>query len=175
MMNEIYLRILDPAAAHFSRGPGDILELRIKGEKSDPEVWPRVWVFRSYPLSCKDEFLSVRDASRQDLPEIGLIYSLKEFPAETREMITSELEKRYFVPHITEVVSIKEARDRLEWDVVTTKGRRRFIVRNAFDNVRSFGDERLLITDIYNCRYEMQDHQALSDKLRDILSKYIYL
>jgi hypothetical protein len=174
-MNGIHIRILDPAAAHFSRGPGDILELRIGSENSYAEVWPRVWVFRSYPLSHKDEFLSVRDASRLDLPEIGLISSLREFPADMQELITSELEKRYFIPLITEVVSIREARDRLEWDVITTKGRRRFIVRNAFDNIRSLGDERLLITDIYNCRYEMQDRHALSDKLRDVLSKYIYL
>jgi hypothetical protein len=174
-MNGLHIRILDPASAHFSLGPGGVLELRINGANSGPEVWPRVWVFRSYPLSHKDEFLSVRDASRHDLPEIGLISSLKEFPEETREMITSELEKRYFVPIITEVVSIREARDRLEWDVVTTKGRRRFTVRNAFDNIRSLGDERLMITDTYNCRYEMRDRNALSDKLRDVLSKYIYL
>jgi hypothetical protein len=174
-MNKAHMRILDPDSAHFSRGQGDILELRIDGEDSSPEVWPRVWVFRSYPLSGKDEFLSVRDASSHDLPEIGLISNMKEFPEEAREMITAELERRYFVPLITEVVSIKEARDRLEWDVVTTKGRRRFIVKNAFDNIRSLGDERLLITDIHSCRYEMLDRQALSGKLRDVLSKYIYL
>jgi hypothetical protein len=175
MMNGIHIRILDPAAAHFSRGPGDVLELRIGSKNSGPEVWPRVWVFRSYPLSHKDDFLSVRDASRHDLPEIGLISNLREFSSETQELITSELEKRYFVPLITEVVSIKEAKDRLEWDVVTTKGRRQFTVRNAFDNIRSFGDEQLMITDIYNCRYEMRDRHALSDKLREVLSKYIYL
>jgi hypothetical protein len=175
MMKGVHTRIFDPATVHFSRGPGDVLELRIKGENSDSEVWPRVWVFRSYPLSYKNEFLSVRDASCRDLPEIGLISNLREFPAETQELITSELERRYFMPLITEVVSIKEARDRLEWDVVTTKGRRQFTVRNAFDNIRSLGDERLLITDIYNCRYEMRGRNALSDRLRDILSKYIYL
>jgi hypothetical protein len=109
MMKGIHICILHPASAHFSRGTGDVLELRIKGEKSVSEFWPRVWVFRSYPLSRKDEFLSVRDASRHDLPEIGLISSLREFPPETQEIITSELEKRYFVPLITEVVSIKEA------------------------------------------------------------------
>ncbi len=174
-MDGINVRILDPAAAHFTRGQGDALELKIKGGNSDQEVWPRVRVFRSYPLSHKDELLSVRDATRHDLPEIGMISDLREFPAETQEMITAELEKRYFVPLITEVISIKEAGDRLEWDVVTTKGRRRFTVRNAFDNIRSLGDQRLLITDIYNCRYEMTDHRTLPDKLRDILSKYIYI
>ena len=170
-MDGTRIRILDPAAAHFSRGQGDLLELKIEGGS----YYPRVRVYRSYPLSHKDEFLSVRDATRHDLPEIGLISDLRQFPAETQEMITSELEKRYFVPLITEVVSIRETRDRLEWDVVTTKGRRRFTVRNPFDNIRSLGAERLLITDIYNCRYEMQDHRVLPNKLKDILSKYIYL
>lgn len=134
-MDEMHLSTLDPAAAHFSLGSGDVLQLQILGG----HFYPRVRIFRSYPLSRKDEFLSVRDATPQDLPEIGLISDLREFPAETQEMITLELEKRYFVPLITEVVSIKETRDRLEWDVVTTKGRRRFIVRNPFDNIRSIG------------------------------------
>jgi hypothetical protein len=170
IMDSFHIHILDPTASLFSRGADDSIELRI-----NDQFYPKVWVFRSYPLSNKEQFLSLRDATRQDLPEIGLIYDLKQFPAETQEMIGSELEKRYFVPRITEVVSLKEARDRLEWDVVTTKGRRHFTIRNPFDNIRSLEDGRLLITDTHNCRYEIQDHDALPNKLKDILSKYIYL
>ena len=170
-MERFHIHILEPATAVFSRGPGDVLQLKVHGD----QFYQRVWVYRSYPLSHKDEFLSVRDATRQNLPEIGLIPDLKAFPAEAQEMITSELEKRYFLPLINEVVSLREARDRLEWDVNTTKGRRRFIVRNPFDNIRSLGDDRLLITDTDNCRYEILDRHALESKVQDILSKYIYL
>lgn len=170
-MDSFHIRILDPATTRFSRGPDDSIELRIHGD----HFYPKVWIFRSYPLSHEEEFLSVRDATCQDLPEIGLISDLGQFPAETQEMITSELERRYFVPLITEIISLREARDRLEWDVVTTKGRRRFTVRNPFDNIRSLQDDRLLITDIHSCRYEIRDRHALRNKLKDILSKYIYL
>ena len=148
-----------------------MLELRIEGG----QAYPRVWVYRSYPLSHKDEFLSVRDATRHDLPEIGLIRDLGKFPAEARELINAELEKRYFVPLITTIVALREARDRLEWDVETTKGRRQFTVRNPFDNIRSLGKNRLLITDTHNCRYELRDYHALPDRLKNALSKYIYL
>jgi hypothetical protein len=79
------------------------------------------------------------------------------------------------VPVISEVVSLKETRDRLEWDVITTKGRRRFTVRSPFDNIRTLDNQRLLITDTHHCRYELRDYHALPDKLKDTLSKYIYL
>ena len=171
MMDHFHIHILDPAAVYFSRGPGDVLELQIHGGQS----YARVWIYRSYPFSHKDELLSVRDATRSDLPEIGLISDLKQFPADAQDLITAELGKRYFVPLITGVVSLKEARDRLEWDVETTKGRRRFTVRNPFDNIRSLDADRLLITDTHNCRYELRDYHSLQDRLKDTLSKYIYL
>lgn len=170
-MERFHIRILEPAAAVFSRGPGEVLQLNVSGDR----FYERVWVYRSYPLSHKDEFLSVRDATRQSIPEIGMIPDLGIFPAEAQEIITEELEKRYFVPLILEVVSLREARDRLEWDVHTTKGRRRFTVRNPFDTIRSLNDDRLLIIDTDNCRYEIPDRHALGNNVQDILSKYIYL
>jgi hypothetical protein len=169
-MERFEIRILDPSAAVFSRGQDGELQLNIHGDS----FYPRVRVYRSYPLNHKDEYISVRDAARPDLPEIGLITDLRQFPVETQEMIESELERRYFLPRITEVVSLKEARDCLDWDVMTTKGRRRFTVRNPFDNIRSLGNDRLLITDMHHCRYEILDRYSLPNKVKDILSKYIY-
>jgi hypothetical protein len=170
-MDSFSMHILDPATTYFLRGAEGSIELKIHGG----HFYPRVWIFRSYPLSDKEEFLSVRDATRQDLAEIGLISDPAQFSAEMQEIFRSELERRYFVPLITGVVSLKEARDRLEWDVLTTKGRRRFTVRNPFDNIRSLDDGRLLVTDTDNCRYEITDRYALDYKMQDILSKYIYL
>jgi hypothetical protein len=171
IMRNVSMHILDPATAHFSRGPHGALELKVQ----DAQFYPRVRVYRSFPLGHKEEFISVRDASLPDLPEIGLISDLRQFPAETQETITSELAKRYFMPLITGVISLKDVRDRIEWDVITTKGKRRFTVRNPFDNIRPLDDDRLLITDIHNCRYEIRALDALPKAVRDILSKYIYL
>jgi len=162
---------LGPETAHFSRSPDGSLQLDIKGFR----FFPRIWVYRAYPLSHKGEFLSVRDATEEDLPEIGVIPDLAQFPNAVQEVILSELQRRYYVPVITRVLSIKENRDHLLWDVVTDKGDRKFTVRNPFDKIRSLENNRLLIIDDHNCRYEMENSQLLPEKLKHLLSKYIYL
>lgn len=171
MTDNIQVHILDPETAQFSKGPGGVLQLEIKGKK----FYPRVWIYRSYPLSNELAFLSVRDASREDLPEIGLIRDIKQFSDAMRNLITLELERRYFVPVITEVIFIKEARDYLYWKVITDKGKRQFTVCNPYENIRSFEDNKLFITDIHNCKYEIQDFRSLKNKMKDILARYIYL
>jgi hypothetical protein len=170
-MTERIQQILEPETAHFSSSPDGSLQLDIKGIK----FFPRIWIYRSYPLSHKGEFLSVRDATDEDLPEIGVIPDLAQFPEAAQEIILSELQRRYYVPVITNVLSIKEARDHLHWNVVTDKGPREFIVRNPFDRIRTLENNRLLIIDDHNCRYEMENYQMLPEKLKYMLSKYIYL
>jgi hypothetical protein len=164
------MHIIDPSAAAFSYGSDGSLQVAINGT-----LFTRVWIYRSYPLSHRREFLSVRDASNEDLPEIGIISNLEEFPQAVQDMILSELQRRYFVPVIAEVLSIKEARDRLQWEVVTDKGRRKFTVRSPFDSIRTLEKNRLLIIDSHNCRYELENYHSLPDRLKDVLSKYIYL
>jgi hypothetical protein len=170
-LDSFHINFLNPNNAQFSKGQGGVLQLKIKGKI----FYPRVWIYRSYPLSNKSELISVKDASHEDLPEIGVIYDIKQFPKAVQDLLVSELEKRHFMPVITEVITIKEARDHLNWEVITDKGKRNFTVRNPYENIRSIEGKRLLITDIHNCRYELQNYHSLKNKLKDILSKYIYL
>ncbi|MEW6571751.1 MAG: DUF1854 domain-containing protein [Nitrospirota bacterium] len=170
-MEDLHINILDPGTARFSEGTGGVLQLKIEGKA----FYPRVWIYRSYPLNKSEGLLSVRDASHEDFPEIGLIVDIKEFPADMQQLILAELEKRYFVPVIGRVISIKEVGDRLDWDVETDRGRRQFVVRSPYENIRPLNERRLLITDIYNCRYEMKDYHCLDNKQKGIIGKYIYL
>lgn len=170
-MTETIQQILEPGTAHFFHSSDGSLQLDIKGIK----FFPRIWIYRSYPLSHKGEFLSVRDATDEDLPEIGVIPDITRFPKDAQEIILSELQRRYYVPVITKVLSIKESRDHLQWNVTTDKGTRKFTVRNPFDKIRTLDNNRLLIIDEHNCRYEMESSQLLPEKLKYLLSKYIYL
>jgi hypothetical protein len=170
MTKDSYTNIIDPATAVFSRGPDGSLRVNVSGA-----IFTRVWIYRSYPISHRREFLSVRDANNEDLQEIGIIANLGEFPQAVQDMILSELQRRYFVPVIAEVLSIVEARDRLRWEVVTDKGKRKFTVRNPFDSIRTLENNRLLIIDSHNCRFELENYNSLPDQLKYVLSKYIYL
>jgi hypothetical protein len=170
MTESSHTHVIDPSTAAFSCGPDGSLQVAINGT-----LFTRVWIYRSYPLTHRRAFLSIRDANNEDLPEIGIILNLEEFPVAVQDMILSELQRRYFVPVIAEVLSIKEARDRLQWEVVTDKGKRKFTVRNPFDSIRTLENNRLLIIDSHNCRYELENYNSLPDQLKYVLSKYIYL
>jgi len=170
-MDGFRTNFLNPKTATFSRGLGGSLQLKI----GDEIFYPKVWVFRAFPLSGPSGFISIKNADAEDLPEIGLIEDISKFPATAQELIAEELNKRYFVPVITEVLSIKEAGDRLDWEVVTDKGSRLFTVRAPYEHIRSLKNSKLLITDIHNCRYEIQNYNLLSNKIKDILAKYIYI
>ena len=86
-------------------------------------------------------------------------------------MIEEELERRYFTPQVTQVDSVDEAFGVVTWEVDTTKGPRRFLVRNLKDSSYTLGRSRVMMTDVDGKRYEFPDARALGPKALLILSK----
>jgi len=81
-----------------------------------------------------------------------------------RRIILEELRKRYFVPQITFVHSLKDEFGVLYWDVDTTRGRRELVVRDVRDNVREFDGGKLQITDVDGNVFEVADLESLEGK-----------
>ena len=161
---------LTSSSVKFSKGPGNILQLMT----ADKVFFSRVRVFLSYPLNAPSGLISVRNADDEDLPEIGLIKNIDEFPVETQGLIKEKLEERYFRPVITNVLSLREEGDRLYWEVETDRGKRDFVVHDPYEHIRLVKDGKLLITDIHDCRYEIKKYEVLSKKVKDILSRHFY-
>jgi hypothetical protein len=79
----------------------------------------------------------------------------------TRKIVEAELQKRYFVPIITRIHSIKEEYGVGHWIVDTDRGRREFVVRGMSDSVWEVGGRRLIIIDADNNRYDIPDYAEL--------------
>ncbi|HLS89659.1 MAG TPA: DUF1854 domain-containing protein [Limnochordia bacterium] len=156
------IRYLDPATARFSETPGGFVRLVIGEEES----YPRVALYRAFPFSFPDRYISVRD---MDGNEIGMIKDLNEFDEKTAKLILRELERRYFTPVITQIESIKEEFGYAYWDVRTDAGPRRFTVRDMQSNVILLSPEHVLIIDVDGNRYEIPDYHKLDARSR----KYI--
>ena len=84
------IRYLDPVDLKFSRTEGGFVSLRIGRKKYD-----RVHLYRAFPLSGGDSFISVRE--KED-SEIGIIPNLSSLSSNDRALIEEELESRYFSP-----------------------------------------------------------------------------
>src|SRR5690625_3411392 len=94
------IKFLQPDECSFQLSSGSLLTLHYNGKEYND-----IAIHRAFPFTHGDDYLSVRD---HDDNEIGMIQSLKSFDKKTRSIVKQELERRYFVPTIHQVISIKE-------------------------------------------------------------------
>lgn len=154
----VEIRYLSPETAVFERTAGGFLSLTLGDER-----YSRVFLYRSFPFTLSDEYISVRDKEGK---EIGLIRRIGDFPAEAQALITEELERRYFTPVITKIRNVKEEFGYTYWDVETDSGPRRFTVKESHHNIVLLGPEHLLIVDVDGNRFEIPDCTALDSQSR---------
>ena len=140
---------ITPANARFYRSGGGLVSLEIKyGE--DSEICERVSLVRAFPISDPDEYISVREpaGARSDGREIGMIRNIHMFDAETVGLLTEELDRRYFTPEITKIMSVKDKFGYLYFDAATSAGKVSFTMTNPYSNFRKLENGSVLITDI---------------------------
>ena len=81
-----------------------------------------------FPFSAPDDL--VRCA------ELGLLAPLETFSAGERQLIESELQRRYFAPRITAITALEERFGQSHWKVETEAGATEFTVQNEHANLR---------------------------------------
>ncbi|HHV54819.1 MAG TPA: DUF1854 domain-containing protein [Firmicutes bacterium] len=137
---------------------GDAGGARGAGDRAGEEYSP-VAVYRAFPLTRPEQYISVRDSEGK---EIGMIENLGDLPAEMRRLVEEELERRYFTPLITRVVSVKEEFGYSYWEVETDRGARRFTVRNSHENVLPVGERSVMLVDVDGNRFAIPDYRRLA-------------
>ena len=148
---------LDDKNAHFSLNEGGFISLDFNGTKYD-----RVLIFRAFPFSEANQFLSVRESVGRNA-EIGIIKNLDDIAEDEREVILRDLKLRYFLPKIKNIRSVKSEHGHSTFLVVTDYGTMRFIVRSSGDAVTRLSDSRLIFTDVDGNRFEIEDINKLSN------------
>ena len=164
------INFLEPSKVHFARTEGALLRLTV----DDLGTYPLVKLYRAFPLSAREEFISVRDAQDKHEREIGLIEELDELSAENRELVDAELHARYFVPSISQIRSVVDSYGILEWDVETDRGRHRFTVKDVHERIRVLGEDHFLIVDTEECRYEITSLKALPLDQQRLFLRHFY-
>jgi hypothetical protein len=166
--NPFTVRVLEPAAIRLFRTHPEDTTVRatIEGDRS----WREVRVACAFPLSDPDRYIGLRDGNDKD---IGILETLHGLDSESHAIIDEELDRRYFTPQVTQVISVNEAFGVVTWQVDTSKGPRRFLVRNLRDSSYSLGSSRIMMTDVDGNRYEFPDAYALGPKALLVLSKIL--
>jgi hypothetical protein len=157
------LRILDPRRIRVFRY-GGVPRLTIENDRS----WAKVTVARAFPLSDPHHYLGFLDGNGKD---IGLLVDPGPLDAESRTVVDEELEKRYFVPVVERVLSVKEEFGAVYWRVETDRGEKEIIARNLRDNLMELSSTRIIITDIDSNRFEFPDINKLDGRSLGIIMR----
>lgn len=155
------LRILDPKKMHVFRHTG-VTRLSLWEDRS----WSKVSVARAFPLSDPEHYIGFLDGAGKD---IGILYDPNLLDEKSRHVVQEELEKRYFVPIVERVVSIKEEFGTIYWTLETDRGTKEIVVRNLRDNVQELSQSRIIVTDSDGNRYEFPDINKLDQKSLNII------
>ena len=165
MKNALYF--LNPSEIKFHISDGDLLMLSLRGEDVG-----RVATIRMFPFQFDEEYICVRRENflRTDKEkEIGIIRDLADLEKSQADIIRKELEKRYFIPSITEVFDVKDEIGHTFWKVKTTAGEREFTVTDMNINVKTLPDGKIMLTDVYGNRYYIISPSMLGDRVLKIL------
>ena len=156
------IEYLDADTARFERTDGGFLSLKIGRKKP----YKRVHLYRMFPLSEPDRFISVRDEKEE---EIAVIETLADYPVETTKMIGEELERRYFSPTIERLVSLKEEFGYTYWDAETDSGMCRFTVKGGGSSVLQIASDTLLVIDVDGNRFTFPEFEKTDSKYLKII------
>lgn len=163
----LQLRFLTKENAVFSRTEGGFLALDYDGTHYD-----RVGVYRTFPLTDAEKFISIREANEK-AREIGMIEDLKQLSTEQEEMLQEQLRLRYFLPQIEKIYDIKDEYGYGYFDVKTNFGDCRFTIHMSSGSVVSLTDTRILITDLDGNRFEIPDLSKLTTGEKKKLDLFI--
>ncbi|HZO88014.1 MAG TPA: DUF1854 domain-containing protein [Chthonomonadaceae bacterium] len=157
------LRIFDPKRIRLFRVAG-VTRLTWENERS----WTKVSVARAFPLSDPDHYMGFLDGAGKD---IGLIVDPGQLDPDSRRVMEEELDKRYFVPVVERVLSVKEEFGTVYWRVETDRGEKELIVRNMRDNIQELSASRIILTDVDGNRFEFPDINKLDSRSLGIIMR----
>jgi hypothetical protein len=159
-------QLLDATTLRLSRGPYGEYRLEIR----DDRCYLNCRASRCFPFSDRRHYLALFDGLKG---EIGVVHDAGQLDAASREILDEMLERRYFIPIVERVKSIREEYGVVYWSVETAQGSRDFVCRGLRDSVVELADGRLIISDVDGNRFEIPDYTELSRSTQMVLDRVL--
>ncbi len=164
------VRWLTPDATRIEAGAHGMLRVERKGIAVGG-----IYAVRCMPVHHPEEYVSLRRAGAPAREaELGILRDLREWPEATRRAIGASIGKRYMLQTIRHLNNLDLEANHLEFDVETDLGPKKFTTRWHPENVQEYGARGRLITDSDQNLYLIPDVDAMDDRERRLLEKFIY-
>ena len=93
---------------------------------------------------------------------------------ETKAMIETELERKYYAPKIKTIVSLKERYGFSYWKIITDDNRRvSLTVQDTYRNMIRVGEDKVIILDVDGNRFVIESVAALDRKSYKKIELYL--
>lgn len=125
------------------------------------EVFKDMELRRMFPVSGKDKYITVIDGEGN---EQAIIRDINNLDTISREAVNSCLEEYYMMPRILKFTEMSEKFSIWIWSAETDKGPVKFEIRSHITAVKPLFDNRVLIKDANDNRYEIPDYTKLDKK-----------
>lgn len=130
------------------------------------EIYKGLEVRRMFPISGGNKYLALID---EDGNEQAMIRSLDTLDEASRTVVENCLEEYYMIPRILKFTKMTDKFKIWMWYAETDKGSVKFEIRNHITAVKVLYDNRVLIKDANDNRYEIPDYTKLDRKSRKML------
>ncbi len=113
---------------------------------------------RLFPITGPDRYISLLDEKGS---EIAVVRDINTLMPESGNALRKALEEYYMIPKISKILGRSEKFGVLKWEVLTDRGIREFEIRNRQTDIKVIQDNRVLIKDSNDNRYEIVDFEKL--------------
>ncbi|MDQ7988288.1 MAG: DUF1854 domain-containing protein [Candidatus Dactylopiibacterium sp.] len=124
---------------------------------------------RAHPISAPADGLAIMGP---DGHELVWLDRLEDLPPAPRALLAEELAAREFMPEITRLDSVSSFATPSTWDVQTTRGATRFILKGE-ENILRLPGNVLLISDAHGIQFVIRDLAALDRHSRRLLDRFL--
>ena len=139
--------------------------------KYNDEDAKRVFLHRTFPFEMPWQYISVVDP---DNKEIGIIYDLHDFDDKTVKLLKTELERRYYEPHIKSILSLKERYGFSYWTILTKEDRTiDFTMQDTFRHIIRVGEDKAVLLDVNGNRFVIDSIMSLDKKSHKKIEIYL--
>ncbi len=156
------MKLLNPDELTFEPAVNGFLKLRF----NDDKIYEQVECNALFPLSKPESYIAIFTRKDSEVEEIGIIQHMKDLSLQQRSLVEKEIQFRYFCPEIIDIKKITSKYGVDQWEVVTDKGEKTFMVQDVKENVAIRESGLIVIMDINKCRYQIRDYRELPPKAR---------
>lgn len=145
-------------------------DILLRVELFDGRVFDRLEARRLFPLTGLWRYITLLD---EEGKEVAVIRDVNNLMEDSRAVLHQVLEQYYLIPRITRIRAIHEKYGQLKFETETDHGDYLFDIRNRHTDIKLLYDNRILIKDASDNRYEIPDLTRLDKTSIRLLNPYL--